>query len=404
MKQQKPLLKNIIIFMLVFIFLSFIAMFAFMLAIVFLPDDLMAYQLIPGQDTIINVAEYNWQKLDELGGYGQVLNEAGQVVAAYNIDSLGQVLQTQDLLTLINGRDPDYTHLAYLTGEGNTLVLSFPSEIVSAMATVYANALPNYWQTILPYALLFIILLYLFMVYLLVRALNKRLYKQLALMQAEENQRKDDLFRGLAHDLKTPLAGIMAYTAALEDGMVGKDQVMDYYQGIRRNSLILQDRVQDMVKLASLSDPDLYQPVRADLLESIRRYVGENYSWYLNRQAQIKLNFEENDHIIIDHDPKLLNRLLENLLQNSVHHNPGPVTITINLLADKSGLVVSDNGVGVPAEIQDRLFEPLVTGEASRTGDQLRGWGLANVARIAGLHGWQVDYTDEGFVVKFKRK
>lgn len=50
------------------------------------------------------------------------------------------------------------------------------------------------------------------------------------------------------------------------------------------------------------------------------------------------------------------------------------------------------------------MWEPMVTGEESRTGEKLRGMGLANVKKIVELHGWKIEYDDGKFKIKIKQR
>ncbi|MDO5650400.1 MAG: ATP-binding protein, partial [Gallicola sp.] len=121
--------------------------------------------------------------------------------------------------------------------------------------------------------------------------------------------------------------------------------------------------------------------------------------WYEEKGANINLNFPEDEVFQLDFDEKLFHRLLGNILENSVHHNECGVDIFIEFSKSKKTLTFKDDGVGVPLEIRETLFEPMITGDESRTGENLRGLGLANVKRISDLHGWNVEYKD-GILIK----
>lgn len=52
-------------------------------------------------------------------------------------------------------------------------------------------------------------------------------------------------------------------------------------------------------------------------------------------------------------------------------------------------------------DLWETIFNPMVTGEDSRSGEANRGLGLANVKRICQIHNWQVFYNEKGFQIKF---
>jgi signal transduction histidine kinase len=91
--------------------------------------------------------------------------------------------------------------------------------------------------------------------------------------------------------------------------------------------------------------------------------------------------------VIIDGDPEQIHQVLVNLLLNGLEAMPdgGKLELTIGRLggdATKCGVTVGDSGVGIPAEILERVFEPFVTSKESGT-----GLGLAISRRIVEEHG-----------------
>lgn len=242
------------------------------------------------------------------------------------------------------------------------------------------------------------------MVYIIISILTKRLKKEFNLIKAEEDKRKSLFFRGLAHDVKTPLSTMITYSKALEDGIVDKSELKNYYEVIYKNGILLKERIDNMLSLTTLGDEGIFSPQEADLLEEIRRFIGDNYSWFVNHKAGIHIEFSDDARFITRYDKKLFIRLLENLLQNSVYHNNKPVNIFIEWENKERCLIIYDDGVGVPEKIRPYMWEPMVTGEESRTGEKLRGMGLANVKKIVELHGWKIEYDDGKFKIKIKQR
>lgn len=86
-------------------------------------------------------------------------------------------------------------------------------------------------------------------------------------------------------------------------------------------------------------------------------------------------------------DRSRLGTLLENLLRNAVEHGGGDVSIAVGGL--DGGFYVEDDGVGIPADDRDAVFDVGVSSNADGT-----GFGLSIVAQIADAHGWDVRVTD----------
>jgi signal transduction histidine kinase len=87
-------------------------------------------------------------------------------------------------------------------------------------------------------------------------------------------------------------------------------------------------------------------------------------------------------------DPRLLERLIGNLVENAIRHNvaDGWLRITTGQTADKVWLHVANGGVTIPAEDVDRLFEPFRRGGRMRTSSRGAGLGLAIVRLIVEAH------------------
>lgn len=106
-------------------------------------------------------------------------------------------------------------------------------------------------------------------------------------------------------------------------------------------------------------------------------------------------------------DPRLLTRLIRNLVQNALHHGAPPVVVTVEPLPNGGALLsVEDHGAGIPAAEGERVFEPFY--RPSGHGEASGGWGLglSLVRQIAERHGASVRHetpTDGGtrFVVRF---
>lgn len=120
----------------------------------------------------------------------------------------------------------------------------------------------------------------------------------------------------------------------------------------------------------------------------------------MDNGGEIEILFAETDQEIIPVDEKLFKRLLQNILQNSIDHNESDVKIYIDYKQDK--LIFKDSGKGISKDKASKIFNPLYTGEESRTGDKLRGMGLSNVKRICDLHGWKIHY-DNAFIIEMKK-
>lgn len=89
-------------------------------------------------------------------------------------------------------------------------------------------------------------------------------------------------------------------------------------------------------------------------------------------------------------DPRLLRRMVRNLVENALKHGKPPVDVEVTRRGDIIQLTVADAGAGIPLAERDRVFEPFHRGNSSRQGEKTTrgtGLGLTLVREIARRHG-----------------
>lgn len=397
-KRFKKILSASLRFMLAFILLTITYAVLNIAALMFLTSDRPMYEYVPIQQSQ-EPKSLNWKGIHELGGYGYVLDEEGTVLWHSQGNNDIETLSPGDLLNQNLTRGSSRSNFIYTTSDGNWLIINYPSDTFSNEPTYSIDSGPVYQQRTILVIVVGLIILYLFGIFFLFHRLSIRLEKNVQEIYEVEEEEKRFFFRGLAHDIKTPLATIMAYSRALTDGLVHAEQFDHYLDTIYRQSNSLKERLDDMMAYATLEEQLSKNILKEDLLEAIRRYVGENYTWFSEHEAEIEIRFKDNESYLTTFDPALFARLLQNILGNSVQHNEPGVSIYIDWDAKEKCLRFGDDGQGIPESLRDTVFEPMVTADRSRTGERFRGMGLANVKRIVQLHGWKIEY-DEEFIIK----
>ena len=208
-----------------------------------------------------------------------------------------------------------------------------------------------------------------------------------------------EVARQIAHEIKNPLAPIRAAVETLRRLRLRDDPAFDEYfeeatvtvlQEVHRISNI----VSEFTRFARLPPPN---PEPIDLVAVAKGVVtlhasaGEGVE--RTGTKRVELVAESIPKVMADRDQVV--QVLTNLIQNgldaasAVRADPR-VLVTIGLLPDnKVRIVVRDNGPGVPAEMQERLFEPYATSKEKGT-----GLGLAIAQRIVFEHGGEISYRD----------
>lgn len=343
----------------------------------------------------IDESELDWEKIAELGGAAFVV-DGNKVIRSYNKKYNKEYSYSQllDFTTLYEGNQNTFVFDTY---DGNKLFLNYPSEKVSTIINFDLIKGESSLKSNLIVLIFIIIGAYILIIYLIVRWLSYKINNELLEIHKKQERDKDLLFKGIAHDVKTPLSVILSYSRAMDEDIIASDKREEYLKAIGRNAEVLNQRVDELLEFSSI-DSFHVNKENKDILELIRRYVGDNYSYFLDNNASIEILFDENDKFFARVDEKLFQRVLQNLLQNSIDHNKENVVISIDFINDK--LIIKDNGRGIDPKNIENIFDPLFTEDSSRQGEKLRGMGLSNVKKICELHNWQVYYKN-GFVISF---
>ena len=203
---------------------------------------------------------------------------------------------------------------------------------------------------------------------------------------------RQDFTANVSHELKTPLTAISGYAELLDGGMVGEEQQKHFYQEIRKNADRLLALINDIIRLSDLDRKghELSFGV-IDLFEVVKECMDELTVNAKQRNVNISLDGEScNVHGSKD----MLKELVENLAQNAIRYNNagGKVWVSVTKRDGRSVLTVKDNGIGIPASEQERIFERFYRVDKSRskaTGGT--GLGLAIVKHIVEIHDAKIE-------------
>lgn len=198
---------------------------------------------------------------------------------------------------------------------------------------------------------------------------------------------RQDFTANVSHELKTPLTAISGYAELLENEMAGEEQRFHFYREIRKNSDRLLALINDIIKLSELDRKEKEPSFEEfDLYEAAKECMGELEVNAKQRGISIML---EGEPCNVRAGKYMIKELIENLVQNSIRYNNpgGRVAISVRKREDRAMLSVRDNGIGIPASEQGRVFERFYRVDKSRskaTGGT--GLGLAIVKHIVEIH------------------
>lgn len=207
----------------------------------------------------------------------------------------------------------------------------------------------------------------------------------------------------VSHELKTPLHTIAGSAELLLNGIVQEKDRQDFYHRIYKEAQRMIRLVEDIIRLSHLDEG-----AEAMKSEEIDLYAlaGETVQALLPEAKNMGIEISmDGEPAVISGIPQLIQSIIYNLCDNAVKYNRkgGRVFITVTNREDCAVIAVTDTGIGIPAEHQERIFERFYRVDKSRSKETgSTGLGLSIVKHAAGLHNANIELqstADEGTTV-----
>lgn len=228
--------------------------------------------------------------------------------------------------------------------------------------------------------------------------INAGLNRAADYMRKKDNTRAEWI-RGVSHDIRTPLSMVLGYASELEDDRSLPADTRKQAGIIRRESEKMKRLIDDLnltTKLEYALQPVHFREV--DWVETGRQAVSEVLNSGLDSRYEILFAETQPGHPIrLLGDDGLLRRMLDNLIRNSITHNPQGCRITVSV-GEENGCclcTVSDDGSGIPPEQREALNRG--DGIASTQGSNEtveHGLGLKLVMQIVKAHGGTISFSE----------
>jgi signal transduction histidine kinase len=208
-------------------------------------------------------------------------------------------------------------------------------------------------------------------------------------------QKMDDVRRemvaNISHDLRTPLTTMRGYleTLQLKHAELSGQEQQQYLQTALSHSQQLGRMVEELFELARLDSCKSMVFSEPFSMGELVQDVTQKFQLRA-REKSIQLHAELNPQApLVYGDIAMMQRVLENLLENGLRHTPAGGSISVGVDVDSGNIVVqvTDTGCGIPAEDVPRIFERFYQQDKHRSGNNSAGLGLAIVKRILELHG-----------------
>ncbi|MGB7366525.1 MAG: ATP-binding protein [Carnobacterium jeotgali] len=170
---------------------------------------------------------------------------------------------------------------------------------------------------------------------------------------------RTDFVTNASHELKTPVTALKGFSETLLDGaMEDKEVLKQFLEIMLAESSRLDFLVNDILELSKLEQKQV--PLKIEEINLTEAVIS---TFQLVKQKadekKMKLNIIEEDNLFITGDSSRLKQILANLINNAVVYTQesGEVEVTIKKENNFAVIKVSDNGIGIPEDEQDRIFE-----------------------------------------------
>ncbi len=221
---------------------------------------------------------------------------------------------------------------------------------------------------------------------------NMDIERQIKEIKEAENMRKE-FSANVSHELKTPLTTISGYAELMKDGLVKPEDMPRFSATIYDEARRLISMIEGIIKLSRLDenrveldwkDVDLYELAFSIKNDLKRRSEEENVAIHIR-----------GIHTKIRGVTQILYEMFFNVCENAIKYNQpgGYVKIWTGAVMGVPKVIIEDNGIGIPEESAEHIFERFYRVDKSRSRAQGgAGLGLSLCNEIVQLHGGTMQF------------
>jgi two-component system, OmpR family, phosphate regulon sensor histidine kinase PhoR len=202
-----------------------------------------------------------------------------------------------------------------------------------------------------------------------------------------------EFFANLSHELRTPLTSIQTYVETLLSGaLYDHENNVKFLEIIAKHASRMRNLAKDISDLAAIESGNVIMRPKwlrlADVAAEVRELLKDSIA-----ARNLRFELDIDDSFMVMADPKGLEQILFNLVQNAVHFNrtDGFIRIGAHIEPGFNVITVRDGGIGIEAKHIPRIFERLYRADESRSRKEGgTGLGLAIVKHLVQAHGGSV--------------
>ncbi|MEG1670522.1 MAG: ATP-binding protein [Mucinivorans sp.] len=225
--------------------------------------------------------------------------------------------------------------------------------------------------------------------------------------KAQKERLKTEMTSSIAHELRTPIATIRAYTETLLDNELTDQERQQFTERTHAAAIRLSELIRDVSLLSRLDANQQLFDTQTINIHDLTRQVIEEFAPQIQENSITVDNLLPTD-LTLSANETLLHSILANLIENSIKYGGKWITVRIELIDTTNNMLhlrISDTGIGIEAKHLERIFERFYrvdTGRARSDGGS--GLGMSIVRHAVLYHGgkiWASNAPSGGLVVDF---
>ena len=209
-------------------------------------------------------------------------------------------------------------------------------------------------------------------------------------------QMRREFTSNVSHELKTPLHSISGYAELLQNDMVKQEDIVPFAGKIYREAQRMTSLVEDILSLSHLDEgAEDMEWIEVDLYELAAKAIAGLEAEA--KAAEVKMSLH-GEYCSLHGVPQLLHSIIYNLCDNAIKYNKvgGEVKVSVEKQDAGALLTVSDTGIGIPPQEQERIFERFYRVDKSRSKEVGgTGLGLSIVKHAVLIHHGTIEVDSE---------
>lgn len=218
----------------------------------------------------------------------------------------------------------------------------------------------------------------------------------------KDYKKQKDFSANVAHELRTPVAVMKAQVDVFKRKEMDDDTWV-FVEKMDKSLEKLTNLINSVLIFSKNQEPRISKVCINSLIDEILFDLEDKIA-----SKDLRVNFEKNTDLCINSDDALLQRLLFNIIENSIKYNiqGGFISIETKVIDDKLKIEIADSGIGMTDEQKKKIFDLFYQADKSRNGEGF-GIGLSLSKQIADSLGAKIEVLDNEpkgskFILTFK--